>query len=141
MHHDASHTSKTVSLIVALVVLLLVAAIFLYGIVLGVHAQMKDGVLHVKGPLFEESMPLDEITRLSLDEHVAYGSRVGGTDFVKLKTGTFQNPAFGRYRCAVYVAPVHCIVITTDTGRTLVFNLETDEQTQAFFTQLQEAVQ
>ncbi len=141
MHHDASHTSKTVSLIVALIVLLLVAAVFLYGIILGIHAQMKGGVLHVKGPLFEESVPLDEITHLSLDEHVAYGSRVGGADFVKLKTGTFQNTVFGRYRCAVYTTPKCCIVVTTDVGRILVFNLETDEQTRTFFAQLQEAVQ
>lgn len=140
MHHDATHTSKTASLIVTAVVLLAVAAVFLYGSISGIHAELTGDTLHVKGPMFEETVRLSEIASAELQQDVAYGSRTLGADFVGLKTGNFQNTAFGSYRCAVYSNPRNCIVVQ-HSGGTLVFNLKTDEQTQAFWGQLQSALQ
>lgn len=140
MHHDAAHTSKMVGLIVAIAVLLAVAALFIFGSASGIHAELTGNVLHVKGPMFEETVVLSDIASLELQQDVAYGSRTWGADFVSLKTGNFQNAAFGSYRCAVYSKPRSCIVVQ-HAGGTLVFNLKTDEDTQAFFQQLQDAPQ
>lgn len=140
MHHDAAHTSKMVGLIVAIAVLLAVAALFIFGSASGIHAELTGDALHVKGPMFEESVVLSDIASLELQQDVAYGSRTWGADFVSLKTGNFQNAAFGSYRCAVYSKPRSCIVVR-HSGGTLVFNLKTDEDTQAFFQQLQDALQ
>lgn len=140
MHHDAAHTSKMVGLIVAIAVLLAVAALFIFGSASGIHAELTGGALHVRGPVFEESVALSNITSTELQQDVAYGLRTWGADFVSLKTGNFQNTAFGAYRCAVYSKPRSCIVVR-HSGGTLVFNLKTDEDTQAFFQQLQDALQ
>ena len=140
MHLDATHTSKTVSLIVTVVVLVLVAALFIFGSASGIRAELTDDALHVKGPMFEETVSLSDIDALELQQDVAYGSRTWGADFVSLKTGNFQNAAFGAYRCAVYAKPQSCIVVQ-HSGVTLVFNLKTDEATQAFFQQLQTSIQ
>ena len=140
MHLDATHTSKTVSLIVTVVVLVLVAALFIFGSASGIHAELTGGALHVRGPVFEESVALSNITSTELQQDVAYGWRTWGADFVSLKTGNFQNTAFGAYRCAVYSGPQSCIVVQ-HAGGTLVFNLKTDEATQAFFLTLQDALQ
>lgn len=140
MHHDAAHTSKMVGLIVAIAVLLAVAALFIFGSASGIHAELTETALHVKGPMFEETIALSDIDSAELQQDVAYGSRTWGADFVSLKTGNFQNAAFGSYRCAVYSGPQSCIVVQ-HAGGTLVFNLKTDEDTQAFFQQLQDALQ
>ena len=140
MHHDAAHTNKTIGLIVTVVVLLAVAALFIFGSASGIRAELTETALHVKGPMFEETVALSDIASLALQQDVAYGSRTWGADFVSLKTGNFQNAAFGAYRCAVYSGPQSCIVVR-HSGGTLVFNLKTDEDTQAFFRQLQDALQ
>ena len=140
MHYDAARSSKTVSTIVTIIVLIVVAAVFLYGGASGIRAELTEGALHVKGPMFEETVALSDIDSAELQQDVAYGSRTWGADFVSVKTGNFQNTAFGSYRCAVYSGPQSCIVVR-HTGGTLVFNLKTDGETQTFFHQLQAALQ
>lgn len=140
MHHDAAPAGKTVSLIVTVVVLLAVAALFIFGSASGIRAELTGDALHVKGPMFEETVALSDIVSFELQQDVAYGSRTWGADFVSLKTGNFQNTVFGAYRCAVYAKPQSCIVVQ-HSGGTLVFNLKTDEATQAFFQTLQDALQ
>ena len=140
MHHDAAHTNKTIGLIVTVVVLLAVASLFIFGSASGIRAELTETALHVKGPMFEETVALSDIDSAELQQDVAYGSRTWGADFVSVKTGNFQNTAFGSYRCAVYSGPQSCIVVR-HTGGTLVFNLKTDGETQTFFHQLQAALQ
>lgn len=140
MHHDATPTNKTIGLIVTVVVLLAVAALFIFGSASGIRAELTETALHVKGPMFEETVALSDIDSAELQQDVAYGSRTWGADFVSVKTGNFQNTAFGSYRCAVYSGPQSCIVVR-HTGGTLVFNLKTDGETQTFFHQLQAALQ
>lgn len=134
-----SGRNNTVNLLVTLGVFLLVALVLIAGGLYGVRATFEDDALVVKAPLFEETVALGEIDSVELASHIAYGSRVGGSDFVRVKTGTFQNTAFGRYRCAVYTAPQTCIVVKHG-DRILVFNLKTDDATEAFFEQLQAAL-
>lgn len=141
MRHDADHAGKIAGIIVTVVILLLVAAVFLYGNTKGVRAELTGSELHVSGPMFQEAVPYGWIMEISLRENVAYGSRTWGADFVSVKTGNFQNTEFGAYRCAVYAGTKCCIVVKTAEEKTLVFNLKTDEETRAFFAQLQSALQ
>lgn len=141
MRRGADRAGKIAGIIVTAVIVLLVAAVFLYGNTAGIRAELTGSELHVTGPMFHESVPYGWIMEVSLREDVAYGSRTWGADLGGVKTGNFQNTAFGAYRCAVYRDPKYCIVVQTAEEKTLVFNLKTDEQTRAFFAQLQSALQ
>ena len=61
MHHDAAHTNKTIGLIVTVVVLVLVTALFIFGGTSGIRAELTETALHVKGPMFEETVALSDI--------------------------------------------------------------------------------
>lgn len=141
MGRGQERAGKIAGAIITAAILLIVAAVFLYGNTRGIHAELAESALHVSGPMFQESVPLGSIAEVSLREDVAYGSRTWGTDFVGLQTGSFQNTAFGAYRCAVYAGTKCCIVVKTAEEGPLVFNLKTDELTRAFFERLQSALQ
>lgn len=78
----------------------------------------------------------EDINDVELRYDVSYGTRTGGIADSRILTGNFRNDEFGNYHLAVNRDVDACIVVFTE-GKTKVFNLHSNEETESFFLILQ----
>ena len=120
------------SLLAIVVAALVVAALFAGG----VSAALTDGELSVRAFLFSgKKIAYDDINSIVLTDQLVAGSRKFGVSSARLRAGSFNNSQFGDYSLYAYNSVPVWIVADTKSGY-VVFNLDSEEKTRAFYDQL-----
>ena len=148
---ESLHVSKEVSdanaqamkksirnvIIVSVVAVVAIVALILGLMFLAGHtdASLDDDSLTVKAFMVNKDIAYTDITLVELREDVQYGSRVGGYGGSDYLSGRVLNDEFGKYWLAVKKSTTNCIVVHS-TYDTLVFNLDSNEATAAFYADL-----
>ncbi len=101
-----------------------------------VSASLDDEILHVDAPMVNRSVYYDDIVSVEIREDMNYGSRIGGFGGTSVSSGNFNNSEFGDYTLAVYNNVKYCIVVEPISGKVLVFNRGSAEETQSFYQEL-----
>lgn len=81
----------------------------------------------------ELTVPYARIASAAYHEDCDAGSRLSGFGTPRLSLGLFQNEAFGQYTRYTYTACSACVVLTGESGQTLVINGADAAQTQALY--------
>lgn len=133
-----SHRSwkRKVAALVAVSIIVVVGLIAVTMTVGHAGAYLRDDALVIDATGMKKTVGFDEIVGVELRYDMGYGSRIGGTANSKILTGTFRNDEFGTYHLAVNRSVDACIVVFTE-GKTKVFNLESDTETEEFFHELE----
>lgn len=136
-----SHRKMRNALVVVVVVMVALAvAIVALALNMGhVDVSMDEDSLTVDASMMHEDIAYVDITDVELRESMDYGDRVGGLANPHYYSGNFRNDEFGKYRLAVH-ADVPSVIVVHTTGKTVVFNLSSDSETQAFYQTLSEKV-
>lgn len=102
-----------------------------------VNAQLTDDHLHVDAMMVDENIYYTEITvsDTEIRENMDYGSRRAGYAGLGYQSGRYSNAEFGNYTLAVHSDVSKCIVVHHG-GKVLVFNLGSNAETEAFYTDL-----
>lgn len=133
---------STVRIVVAFTAIALAIAAILVAVAMTtghVDVTLNDDSVTDDATMMHRTVDFDDIVALELRDDMSYGSRVGGLGNSKYLSGNFKNSEFGRYNLAVHAGVDKCIVLYTE-GRNMVFNLDSDEKTVAFFDELQNAI-
>lgn len=120
-----------ISVTVIICAILAVALMF----VGSVDVTLTDSEIEIDATLMNESIAYADITSVELRDDIGYGSRIVGMANMKIKTGSFENNEFDRYRLAVYNDTSKAIVVHTS-DQTYVFNLSTSESTEELYTEI-----
>lgn len=99
-------------------------------------AYLEEDALVIDATQMHRTIEYDEISDAELRYDMDYGIRTGGIANKKILSGNFRNEEFGNYHLAVNKGVSACIAVFTD-GKTKVFNLHSDEETESFFLDLQ----
>ncbi len=123
--------------IVSAVAIVAIVALIVGVMMLAGHtdASLDDDSLTVKAFMVNEDIAYSDITLVELRENVDYGSRIGGYGGADYLSGKFRNDEFGKYTLAVKRSVSESIVVHHANG-VLVFNLESNEATEAFHADL-----
>ena len=135
---ESSSYGRRLKIIAGIVIGTIVIAIVVMIAAMGaghISASLTDDSLVIDATLMSKEVDYDDITSVELRDDVDYGTRVGGLSNSKVLTGNFKNDEFGKYKLAVYKSTPTCIVVHT-TGKTVVFNLESDAATEQFYMDL-----
>ena len=122
---------SAVAIVIALVV---ICGIMFFGdfqVLLGEDSFTIDASLHS-----DITVSYDAIAALELRDGDVEGVRVMGVGTAKLLLGTFENEEFGYYTRYTYTSPESCIVLTSDSGKVLVFCGKDARDTQDIYNYL-----
>lgn len=100
-----------------------------------------DGITFQADSGYTAELQWDEISDIEVVEDFPYGTLVEGTDNSKEKSGIWNNDLFGEYELIANAKVSSCIVCTTNSGRTVVFNYESEESTESLLKALQEKIE
>lgn len=133
---------STVRIVAGFTVIVLAIAAILIAVAMTaghVDVALNDDSVTVDATMMHRTVDFDDIVALELRDGMDYGSRVGGLGNSNYLTGNFKNSEFGKYDLAVHAKVDKCIVLYTE-GRNMVFNLDSDGKTAAFFEELRNAI-
>lgn len=124
--------------IITLIILAVVALIMFSG---KVSYTLEEGTLEVGSFMSGKSkVALQDIKELELRDGMTVGERTFGVSNLKVLGGTFTNEEFGKYKLYIYKDVSNIIVVHTDEG-IMGFNLETEEDTETLYKELQEKIE
>lgn len=104
-----------------------------------VDATLDDEKLHIDAPMVNRSIYYEDIVDVELRYDMDYGSRIGGFGGTNVSSGNFNNAEFGDYTLAIYnSARSVCIVVEPESGKMMVFNQGSVEETESFYLELLE---
>ncbi len=104
-----------------------------------VDVTLDEDSVTIDATMKHRTIRFDNVLAVELRDGMDYGVRVGGLSGSDYLCGNFRNDEFGNYDLAVHRHVGGCIVIHTE-GRAMVFNLGSEEATEKFFGELQDAV-
>ncbi len=133
---------STVRIVAGFTVIVLAAVAVLIAVAMTtghVDVTLNDDSVTVDATMMHRTVDFDDIVALELRDGMDYGSRVGGLGNSNYLTGSFKNSEFGIYDLAVHAKVDRCIVLYME-GKNMVFNLDSDEKTAAFFDDLRNAI-
>ncbi|WP_273477336.1 DUF3784 domain-containing protein [Faecalicoccus acidiformans] len=81
-----------------------------------------------------------DVEEIYLSDDVDFGSRVGGFGGLKISSGNFENDQFGRYKLYVYNDNDSLIVLKTKEDQYIVFNLQSQKDTEKVYESIAEKV-
>lgn len=130
-------STKRIIVALSVVAVIAVAAILIITMTMGhVDAYLDDDSLIIDATGMHKTILYEDINDVELRYDVSYGTRTGGIADSRILTGNFRNDEFGNYHLAVNRDVDACIVVFTE-GKTKVFNLHSNEETESFFLILQ----
>lgn len=95
-------------------------------------AEFDGGAIHITGSSVDETIPLGSIRSFELRDKLTVGSAVKGQTNGWMVGGTFTNQEFGDYLITAD-CDAKAFVVVRYSGKVLVFNLRTEEQTKEFY--------
>lgn len=95
-------------------------------------AEFDGSAIHITGSSVDETIPLGSIRTFGLRDKLTVGSAVKGQTNGWMVGGTFTNPEFGDYLITAD-CDAKAFVVVRYSGKVLVFNLRTEEQTKEFY--------
>ena len=136
-----SHRSmKRIVIVISAISVIAVAIILALTMTAGhADAYLEDDALVIDATMMHKTVGYDEIVDIELRYDMGYGTRTGGLANSKILSGNFRNDEFGNYHLAVNRDVDACIVVFTE-GKTKVFNLHSNEETESFFLDLQSKI-
>lgn len=102
-------------------------------------AEVADGALRLHAAMYSDTVPLSDISHVSLKTELPQGTRTGGVDGFGQLSGNFDFQGFGAVRVYLYSEQPSYLVVQHKGGYVFV-NAATAEKTQALFRRLQAAV-
>ena len=91
-----------------------------------------DAVL-VESDRYKMSILYSEIENVELTEMADAGESISGKDTMVLRTGTWNNEAWGEHYICADLDCLQCIVVRISDGRVLVFSSKNDETTAQLY--------
>jgi len=135
------HNIVWILLVVMMILLAFLLIILLY--TRDIKARLEYDGLHVTGPMLSIRVPFGEIISTEIRDGagvMSYGIRIGGYGGIDRLGGNFRNGEFGNYKLGVRVSVKKNIVVRYMKNKVLVFNLETAELTEKFYSELRRMV-
>jgi len=102
-------------------------------------ATCENGVLHVTGSNIDFSIPVDTIRTFEFRDSLTVGRLAKGSNNGWMAAGVFTNPEFGDYNITADTDQ-HAFIVVRFSGKVLVFNLRTEEETRTFYDSVKEIV-
>lgn len=145
---DPAKTSKAgrrrmwviAGIVIASIVIVVMAVVLLMFSAGYVNASMDEDSVTVDAFMAHEDITYDEIAWIELVDSMDYGVRVGGYAGSDFLSGNFRNDDLGRYTLAVHKSTDLCIVVHKTSASAVVFNLDNNDSTRAFYEALSVAV-
>lgn len=136
-NRESYRSMKRAVVALSAIIIVAVAAILIFTMTTGhVDAYLEEDSLVIDATGMHKTVPYESIISVELRYDVDYGTRTGGIANSKILTGNFRNDEFGNYHLAVNRGVEACIVVFTE-GKSKVFNLHSNEETESFFLNLQ----
>ncbi|MDO5861896.1 MAG: PH domain-containing protein [Thermoplasmata archaeon] len=132
-------TNRSVGIIVTLSVFVAIILVAVGMSIGSVSASIDGDKLVIDATMMDETVDLDDIVYIELRSDVDYGDRIAGLANSTCLTGDYRSDDYGDYRLAVYKNVSRCIVVHTTSG-VIVFNLQSDAATEAFYQELSRAI-
>lgn len=95
-------------------------------------ATVENGMLDVRGPFVNVSVPLTSITGVELRTDFKFGFRVWGYGGIRRFSGEFSNREFGTYTLAAD-STIHAYVVLRHAKGILVFNSVSEDITRTLY--------
>lgn len=122
---------KQMEVIFGSCVILVVVVFLLY--IGKIKVKMDEQKLTISATLtLSSQISWDEIKSVEYLESLGYGKRVVGNETSKLKTGTFKNNTYGKYRLYAYAKVKAWIEIKTN-HKVIVLNQASVEETKELY--------
>lgn len=129
----ASTTTNTISMIVAIIILVAVGSLLSTG---DITFRYKENTFVVDATYWNDlEISYDSIESVAYMENVDAGSREWGFGSPRLLMGAFRNKEFGNYTRYSYTDCDSCVVIMVD-GKTIAISGKTDEDTLEIYKKL-----
>lgn len=136
-NRESYRSMKRAVVALSAIIIVAVAAILIFTMTTGhVDAYLEEDSLVIDATGMHKTVPYESIISVELMYDVDYGTRTGGIANSKILTGNFRNNEFGNYHLAVNRGVETCIIVFTE-GKSKVFNLHSNEETESFFLNLQ----
>ena len=136
MKHDRRVNRMIILSIVAFIAIVLTVSIGIVCFAGHVDATLNDDNLHVTALFVDETVQYTDITSVELRENFDYGNRRAGFNGMGYESGRYENAEFGSYLLAVHKDVNRTIVVTYGSGQHIAFNLGSNDDTSAFYTEL-----
>lgn len=128
--------SRTILLMVIISILLIIAYFFAVpngSMTIGADDQR---IAIAYGDHQAKQFTYDEIASISFHETFEIGNAVVEEVIGSVRTGIYQNQSLGNYAIYAYMNVESCIVLNLNNSEKIVFNLENDRKTKAFYEEI-----
>ena len=136
MEHDRKVNRLIILSIVAFIAIVLAVSIGIVCFAGHVDATLNDDNLHVTALFVDETIQYTDITSVELRENFDHGNRRAGFNGRGYESGRYENAEFGPYLLAVHKDVNRTIIVTYGSGQHIAFNLGSNDDTSAFYTEL-----